>query len=57
MTLVSSANIVTSGIADIAFIFWGRLFIYIMNSRGPRIDRWGTPCISVLQSEKTFGDV
>ena len=51
MTLVSSANNVGS---DIEFIVRGRLFMYIMNNRGPGIDRWGTPYYSVLQSEKKF---
>jgi len=38
MILVSSANNIGS---DIEFILRRRLFIYIMNNRGPRIDPWG----------------
>jgi hypothetical protein len=51
MTLVSSANIMGS---DKLFIVGGRSFMYIMKSKGPRIDPWGTPCFIVPQFEKTF---
>jgi len=58
MTLLSPANYTDS---DIEFIFRGRSFICIMNNRDIRIDRWGTPCFNVPQSEKIFlvelGDV
>jgi hypothetical protein len=37
MTLVSSANIM--GFAKV-FIVGGRSFMYIMKSKGPRIDPW-----------------
>ena len=40
MTLVSSANMGS----DKEFIPRGRSFMFIMNSKGPRIDHWGTPC-------------
>jgi hypothetical protein len=50
MTLISLANNIGY---DIEFIPRGRPNIY-MNNRGPRIDPWGTPCFTVLQSEKTF---
>jgi hypothetical protein len=36
------------------FIVGGRLFMYIMKSKGPRIDPWGTPCLIVPQFEKKF---
>jgi len=48
MMLVSLANIGY----DIEFILRGKLFIHIMNNRGPRIDPLGTPCFNVPQSEK-----
>jgi hypothetical protein len=51
MTLVYSAKSIGF---DMEFIFRGRLFIYIMNNKGPRIDPWGNPCFSVPQSEKMF---
>jgi hypothetical protein len=51
MALVSSANKI--GFAK-KFILSGRSFIYIINSKGPRIDPWGTPCFNVPQSEKEF---
>jgi hypothetical protein len=38
-TLVSSANIMGF---DMLFIVGGRSFMYIINSKGPRIDPWGT---------------
>jgi hypothetical protein len=40
LTLVSSANIMGS---VKVFIVGGRSFMYIMKSKGPRIDPWGTP--------------
>jgi len=40
MTLVSSTNNIGS---DTEFILRGRLFIYIMNNTGPRIDPCGNP--------------
>jgi len=46
MTLVSSANNITS---DIAFILLAVSLMYIMNNRGPRMDRWGTACLCVPQ--------
>jgi hypothetical protein len=50
-TLVSSANIMG---CDKLFIVGGRSFMYIIKSKGPRIDPWGTPCFTVPQSEKKF---
>jgi hypothetical protein len=49
MSLVSLANNILS---DIEFILRGRSFIYIMNSRGPRIDPCGSKCFNVPQAEK-----
>jgi hypothetical protein len=40
MTLVPSANNIGS---YTEFILRGRLFIYIMNNTGPRIDPYGNP--------------
>jgi hypothetical protein len=40
ITLVSSANKMSPGNV---FIVGGRSFMYIMKSRGPKIDPWGTP--------------
>jgi hypothetical protein len=51
ITLVLSANIM--GFAKV-FIVGGRSFMYIMKSKGPRIDPWGTPCFNVPQFEKKF---
>jgi hypothetical protein len=48
---VSSANKIGSAKE---FIFSRRSFIYIVNSKGPRIDPWGTSCFNVPQSEKQF---
>jgi hypothetical protein len=50
-TPVSSPNNIGS-VAE--FILRGRLFIYIMNNRCPRIDSSGTPYFNVPQSEKKF---
>jgi len=44
MTPVSSANNIGS---DTEFILRGRSFIFTTNIRGPRIDLWGIPCLSV----------
>jgi hypothetical protein len=44
--LVSSANIM--GIAKV-FIVGDRSFIYVMKSKGPKIDPCGTPCFIVPQ--------
>ena len=57
---ISASNYDTSIISnnigsDTEFILWGRSFIYIMNSKGPRTDPGGTPCYSVPQSEKNVG--
>jgi hypothetical protein len=51
ITLVSSANIMGS---DKVYTVGLRSFIYIMKSKGPRIDPWGTPCFIVPQFEKRF---
>jgi hypothetical protein len=51
MTLVSSAYIMGS---VKVFIVGGRSFMYIMKSKGPTIDPWGTPCFTVPQFEKKF---
>jgi hypothetical protein len=49
MTLVSSANIM--GFAKV-FIVGGRSFMYIMKSKGLRIDPWGTPRFIVPPFQK-----
>lgn len=49
MTLLPSVNIMGS---DKAFIFGGRLFMYITKSKGLGIYLWETPCFIVAQSEK-----
>jgi hypothetical protein len=49
MTLIQSANNIRS---DAELILRGVPFICIMNNRDPRIDPWGTPCFSMLQSQK-----
>jgi hypothetical protein len=36
------------------FIVGERSFMYIMKSKGPRIDPWGTPFFIVPQFEKKF---
>jgi hypothetical protein len=51
ITLVSSAN--SMGFHDL-LIVGGRSFIYIMKSKGPRIDPWGIPCFIIPQLEKNF---
>jgi hypothetical protein len=51
MTLVSSENIMGS---VKVFIVGGRASMYIMKSKGPRIDPWGTPCFIVTQFERKF---
>jgi hypothetical protein len=50
-TLVSSVNIMGF---DKLFIVGVRSFMYIIKSKGPRIDPWGTPCFTVPQFEKQF---
>jgi hypothetical protein len=50
-TLVSSANIMGF---DKLFIVRGRSFMYIIKSKGPRIDPWGTPCFTFPQLRKNF---
>jgi len=49
MTLTSSANNICS---DIEFLHRGCSLTYIMNSRDPTIDPWGTACLNVPQSER-----
>jgi hypothetical protein len=50
VTLVSSANMGS----DKVFIVEGRSFTYIMKSKGPRIDPYGTPCFIGPQFEEEF---
>jgi len=50
MTLISSVYIGS----DTEFILRGRSFIYIMNSKDPRIYPWGIPCFNVPQTEEKF---
>lgn len=49
VTLVSSANDI---VTEKEFILRRRSFMHIKNSKGPRIERWGTPCFTVPQSKK-----
>lgn len=51
MKLVSSTNIMGSGKE---FILNGGKFIYIMNSKGPKIDPLGASCFNAAQSRKNF---
>jgi hypothetical protein len=46
--LVSSAKIIG---AEVLFINFGKSFIYIRKSRGPRMEPCGTPCLNLAQSE------
>jgi hypothetical protein len=50
---VSSANKMGS---EKVFIVGGRSFIYIMKSKGPKIDPCGTPCFTVPHLEKNFSN-
>jgi hypothetical protein len=52
MTLVSSTYIM--GYDNICIVE-GRSFMYVMKSKGPKIDPWGTPCVAVPQLEMKFG--
>jgi len=54
MKPVSSTNIMGS---DKEFILKGRKFFYIMNSKGPKIDPWGTSCFNVAQSERITSSI
>jgi hypothetical protein len=36
------------------FIIGSRSFVYIMKSKGLRIDPWGTPCFTIPHFEETF---
>jgi len=51
--LLSSLNKMDS---DKVFIVRGRSFMYIMKSKGPKIDPWGTSCFTVLHFEKNFSN-
>jgi hypothetical protein len=44
MILVSSANIMDCPM--------GKASVYLMNSKGARIDHWGTPCLNVPSRRK-----
>jgi hypothetical protein len=52
--LVSSANKMGSGKV---FIVVGRSFVYIMKSKGPKIDSWGTPCFTVPHFVENFSKI
>jgi hypothetical protein len=54
ITLVSSVNKMGSGKV---FIVGDGLFIYIMESNGPKIDSWGTPCFTVPHFQENFSNV
>jgi hypothetical protein len=51
MIHISSANIME--FAKV-FIVGGRSVMYVMKSKGPRIDPWGTSCFIVPQFQKQF---
>jgi hypothetical protein len=51
ITLVSSLNKMGS---DKTFIIGGWSCIYIMKSKGPKIDPWRTPCCTVPHAEENF---
>jgi hypothetical protein len=51
MTPVLSGNNTGS---DAELIVRGRSFIYIINTRDPTTDPWGTPCFNILQSQNNF---
>jgi hypothetical protein len=40
--------------SDKAFIVGGRSFIYIIENKGPKIDPWGTPRLTVPHFEENF---
>jgi hypothetical protein len=48
---VSSTNNIVSARE---FILNGKSFIKTKNSRGPKMDPWGTPCCNIPQSEIKF---
>jgi hypothetical protein len=50
---VSSSNKMSS---DEVFIVGGRSFIYIMKSKGPRIDPCGIPCFTVPHFEENVSN-
>jgi hypothetical protein len=52
-TLVSSANKMSS---DKVLIVRSRSFIYMMKSKGPKIDPWGTPCLTVPHFKENFSN-
>jgi hypothetical protein len=53
VTLVSSVNKMVS---DEILIVGGRSFIYVMKSKGPKIDPWGTPCFPLPHFEENFSN-
>jgi hypothetical protein len=40
--------------SDKVFIVGGRSFIYILESKGPKINCWGTPCFTVPHFGENF---
>ena len=46
--LVSSAKIIG---AEVLFIILGKSFIHKRKSRGPKIEPYGTPCLTLAQFE------
>jgi hypothetical protein len=42
--------------SDKVFIGGCRSFIYIMKSKGPTIDPWGTPCFTVPHLDENFSN-
>jgi hypothetical protein len=42
--------------SDKVFIVADRSLIYIMKSKGPKIDPWGNPCFTLPHFEVTFSN-
>jgi hypothetical protein len=51
LTQALLANIMSS---DKVFTVGVRSFMYIMKSKGPRIDSWGTPCFIISEFDQKF---
>jgi hypothetical protein len=41
--------------SDKVFILEGRSFMQVIKRKGPKIDPWGTPYVTVPQLKKKFG--
>jgi hypothetical protein len=42
--------------SDKVFLVGGWSFIYIMKSKGPKIDLWGIPCFHVPHFDENFSN-